>query len=705
MISDETRPAPPPWRRFVSRYRVAVTPGGAAMWLLRALGSVFTGLIMLVLGVGALVYYGGDPFMRELIEKQGSATLERRVTLGPAFHLAWGAPLRVYATDVHVANVPWGTGPDMFAAGRAEIDLDPWPLLHFQFRYQRIALENAKVLLETSNKGEGNWSTGTSAVAPQTRTEFPDVEDLEIKSGSFTWHNGVTNATTLVTFSQASAKTPDTTSPIALALAGTFQHEPYDFTARVGPLGQLQDPTRPYPVRFEGEVSRTKVSIDGKIARPLAFEGLDVALAVAGANLQDFAKLFTIPVPETPPYRLAGRLTHDGNRWAIARMDGRMGESRLTGDLLVDPSGKLPYIKADLASPLMDLADFKGFYGEEPAHTGASEVARARTPADKRAAARKQAEKADPNARVIPETAIPLKQLSGFNADVVFDGREIKRTSGVPFEHIKLDMSLKDGTLELKPLDFAVAGGTVAMRLVLVSTAHPVRSHADITVRRIDLNRLFRATPTMKEVKETSGIFGGFIRFDSTGDSERAVLANMTGDFGFFMEGGQFSELLIDLVGLDVFHAAVTYLEGDRPVPINCLAARFSARNGIATAQTLLFDTTPSTILGQGNVDLHDETINLRFVPQPKEFSPLSLRSPIDVSGALGHPSVRPEAKTLIARLGAAIGLGVAAGPAAILPLTDLGADVKGACAIAFAAHGPAVASSTGRPAARGGGR
>ncbi|MBV9862358.1 MAG: AsmA family protein [Alphaproteobacteria bacterium] len=670
------------WRTSLGR----VVRPAVGLALLRLLGSIFAGLVMLAVAAIALVYYGGDPFIRQLAMQQGSLLLNRQVRLGQDFHVAWGWPTRILATDVHIANADWGTGPDMFAASRLEIAIDPSPLLHLQYRLPLIALDNAKILLETSKEGDGNWSFGQSAAAPKNRTEMPDVEDIEAKNSSFTWHNGKTNATTLVTFTEFSAKTPDTVSPIALRLAGTFQHEPYRFAARIGPLAQLHDSSQPYPVRLEGEASRTKILIDGKIAEPIAFEGLDVELAVSGPNLEDFTKLFTIPVPQTPPYRLAGRLQHDGEHWSIQHMDGRMGESRLTGELMIDPSGKLPYIKAALVSPFMDLADFKGFYGEEPAHA-APEPARARTPAERQGAAKKAAEKTDPNARVIPATGIPLKQLSGFNTDLTFEGREIKRTAGLPFEHVKLAMSLKDGTLELKPLDFGIATGTVSARLVLASTARPAKVRADITVRHIDLNRLFRATPTMQQVKETSGIFGGFVKFDSTGDSPRALLGGMDGDFGFFMEGGQFSELLIDVFGLDVYHALITWIQGDKPVPIDCVATRFTAKGGIATAQTLMVDTTVSTILGQGNIDFKDETLDLRFVPQPKQYSPLSLRSPIDVTGALGHPSVRPEPQTLIAKLGAAIGLGVVAGPAAILPLSDLGADVKGACAQAFAAR------------------
>jgi hypothetical protein len=51
----------------------------------------------------------------------------------------------------------------------------------------------------------------------------------------------------------------------------------------------------------------------------------------------------------------------------------------------------------------------------------------------------------------------------------------------------------------------------------------------------------------------------------------------------------------------------------------------------------------------------------------------LALKGPIVIGGTFGKPSIRPEAGPLVARIGAAVGLGVLAPPLALLPLIDLG--------------------------------
>jgi AsmA family protein len=127
-------------------------------------------------------------------------------------------------------------------------------------------------------------------------------------------------------------------------------------------------------------------------------------------------------------------------------------------------------------------------------------------------------------------------------------------------------------------------------------------------------------------------------------------------------------------------------VRGDRPHPINCLVGNFDVQRGVATAKTFILDTTDTVVEGQGNVNLGDETIYLDLKPHPKDWSPLSLRTPIQVRGTLGEPQVKPHAGGLAARLGAAVGLAIVAPPAALLPLIETGLGEQNMCSRAFAA-------------------
>jgi uncharacterized protein involved in outer membrane biogenesis len=264
----------------------------------------------------------------------------------------------------------------------------------------------------------------------------------------------------------------------------------------------------------------------------------------------------------------------------------------------------------------------------------------------------------------------------------------VKPSGGLPFERFGIGVSLHDGALRLNPLRFALATGEVRADLSITPQRQSsAQIETNIDIRHIDLAKLFGGMEVPKQVKETAGIVGGFLKGKSSGGTQREVLANLDGDLGLFMEGGNFSHLLMEAFGLDVAESIGFLIEGDKPHPINCVVGRFDIAKGVATASTLLFDTTDTVIEGKGNLNLGDETIFLELTPHPKDWSPLSLRTPLEIRGTFAKPAVTPKKRDLAARLGAAIGLGIVAPPAALLPLIETGLGEKNLCAKAFGAQ------------------
>lgn len=63
----------------------------------------------------------------------------------------------------------------------------------------------------------------------------------------------------------------------------------------------------------------------------------------------------------------------------------------------------------------------------------------------------------------------------------------------------------------------------------------------------------------------------------------------------------------------------------------------------------------------------------MKISPQPKDFSIVSLRTPVHIGGTFKDPTVYPD-KMLAIRIGAAVLLGIFATPAAaLIPLIELG--------------------------------
>jgi uncharacterized protein involved in outer membrane biogenesis len=642
------------------------------MRITKIVGWIAGCLVLLLIAAGAALYFGGGPAVAWALEHPVSSMIGRQITIGK-LTLQWGAPTRIVAEDVHVANASWGSEPEMFTAKRLEIDLFVRSLIFGPTHVPLIATDGAKLLLETSDKGEGNWKMALRSTAPQKRNQSPFLEQVAVNDSVFVYRNGVTKAQSQLDIAKLQLDEKDPDAPIAIAADGTFQKQKLHLDGTVGALKELRDTTKPYPVKLNGALGDVQLVADGSIGEPMEFADVDMRLSLNGRNLDKLCDALGVPLPEFPDVRGTTQLVGGNGRWELKAMTLAAGKSDLEGGIAIDTTPKVPTLRANLTSKLVDLADFQGLYGAKPADSS--------TPA----------KPADPSGRVLPDTKINVQKLPGLNADVTFDSTRIRAPGGLPFERVSLGLKLKDGVLTLQPLRFHVAQGDVDLNLNFTpfTKSGPPHLTGGIDVRHVDLRHLLRNS-TSPMLQKTGGVVGGFIKIDTTGTSTREFLAAMDGDAGIFMENGQISDLLQQLAPIDALAALGVYVSGDKPVPINCFVSRFDIKKGVATATTLLLDTPDTNISGSGNINFASETIYLRLVPRNKSFTVVSLRTPVEIRGTFRKPEFSVQAAGLAARLGAAVGLGVVFPPAALLPLIDVGLGEHNACSAAYEQQQPA---------------
>lgn len=629
-------------------------------------------LLLVVIAVGAL-WLGGARAVAWAIEHPVSGMVGRQIRIDGPLTIRWGAPTRLVAEDVHVANAAWGSEPDMFQARRLEIDLYARTLLRGPTRIPLIALDGARLLLETSKTGERNWDFGAKSAAPKKRSQFPDLRHFAVTDSALVFHNGETEARTELGLANFDFQQPDPASPVTIAAEGTFQKAPIRIAGTVGPIAQLRDPQKPYPVKFDGGVDQIRIAAEGTIDEPLDFAGVYLRLSLSGAKLDELADMLGVPLPQLPDFRSTAVLAGGNGRFDLKALTMRTGHSDLEGGIAIDTNAKVPQLQANLTSTFIDLADFKGLYGAKPQASSAP------------------SKPPDPGDRIIPDTPISVQKLPGINAELNFDGTNIKSTGGLPLERVSLGLTLKDGELELRRLRFHAAQGDVNLgfHFTPFTKNGPPHLKANVDIRHVDLHQLLSGQSMPDILKQTAGVAGGFIKIDTSGVSTREFLARMNGDAGIFMENGRLSALLEQIAPINVLGALGVYIRGDEPVQINCFVSRFAIKQGVATATTLLFDTNDDTVLGEGNVNFADETLYLRLVPYNKSFTSVTLRAPVDVRGTFKKPDYHLEVGGLVARLGAAVGLGVLFPPAALLPLVDAGLGENNACSKAYAAQRP----------------
>ena len=163
------------------------------MHALKVAGLVLAGLVLLAGAAIAALLIGGDRLVAGLIEDRASAILARRVTIG---HLAirWARPLRLAGDNIHVANAPWGSTPDLFAAKHIELELDPSALLRFSPRVERVVLDDAALFLETSAQGKRNWTPSGEPGTGSLLRRLGQVGAAALHHGRFHFRNGQSGA-------------------------------------------------------------------------------------------------------------------------------------------------------------------------------------------------------------------------------------------------------------------------------------------------------------------------------------------------------------------------------------------------------------------------------------------------------------------------------------------------------------------------------
>jgi uncharacterized protein involved in outer membrane biogenesis len=406
-------------------------------------------------------------------------------------------------------------------------------------------------------------------------------------------------------------------------------------------------------------VGSTRARVAGTLIDPLRLKGEDLSFELQGSDLAQLYPIVGVPLPPTPPYKLSGHLRHQGDVWTLRKFAGRVGNSDLRGDFAVDRGQKPQLITADLVSRNLDMKDLGGFVGADRGTAKASP-------------------KPPPAGRVLPHEPFSLEKLRVANANVKFRGERIVAEK-LPLEKITATLKLYDGVLTLEPLNFGVAGGTLASHIRMDARRQVIRTRADVAVRGLRLEKLL---PGFKLSHANAGVLTGRVKADTAGNSVAKMLAQADGDAAVMMEGGSVSELLVRLINLDVANAIPVLLTGDRQLPVRCMVTHLKGVQGDFKVQTLVLDTGKAVVTGTGGVDFGAEAIDLKLVSKSKGFSLAALRGPINISGTFKNPKVGPDIPRAAGRGAAALALGwFTGGLGALIPLVDFGGARDSDCA------------------------
>lgn len=657
-----------------SVHPAAATQPPARPWPWRGRVLALLGALSLMLGL----VWGerqGWPWLVQPAADLVARLIDRRVDVtGQAqarLHL-WGgvrlsAPqLRIGAPAWAPADTPWllSLHDGELAVGYAAL----WRMAQGgRIEIERLQARRLQAWLTRLPDGRASWQLG-----PQPSAQAPDAAVTEVAKPlwqtvtvrDMVLHQGLFNVDDQVLGLQARVSASVVPEAQASAPGDPEHREPSWHWAAVAqgshrglPLHMRAHSSLPWrwltdrELVLEGSVGRARVSYQGPA--PDASGAGAGRFSLAGPSLAAVGEAVGITLPTTAAFQMSGALWWHGERTNVKVVQARIGDSRLSGDFTHDRGTTPPRLVGVLRGQRLALADLGPAVGVP-------------VPGDA----------AQASDRVLPDRPFNLPSLRAMDADVrlAIDLFDTGNAALQAMRDLRGRIVLQGGVLRLEQLSTRLAQGSVRGSIEL-DARQPEQAllSADLNVDDVRLEQWAKPLQRQGRAPLASGVLSGRIVVNGRGRSTAGLLGTLGGHADLALRDGQVSHLGIELAGLDLMEGLAEFIAGDESLPISCAQVRLEARDGVLRPAPAIVTTPDSTLWADGHISLKDETLDLRTRVAPKDFSLLTLRTPVQLRGPWRQVDVKvihPE--TWMRILGAAA-LAVVHPLAGVLPLVDPG--------------------------------
>lgn len=373
--------------------------------------------LVVVLAVLAIAFPG--LWLAPLVESRLQARLDRDVQVGDA-DLGL-TPFKVTLTNLKVANPAWAEPPWLLDVARLEAYPRLGDVLSGGLGFKRWEVEHPAVHLVRHPQHGLSWS-------PQGEGGDLPVDSLVLSGGRLTYSAPARDTRVSGRFGSRPAQ-----ERLHVSLSGTWRGQPARLEGWTARLLDLRGADQ-VPVGFDLAVGDTTAVGQGTIRR-LGAEGgphYRISLDAAGPDLQAWETIAGATMPSSPPYHLRGDLSWDGERYAFRKAGGTIGESRVSGGIIVQP-GPVTAVGGQIHAAHMEMADVFALGGGNGGNGGGAETG------------------------LLPD---------GLSLDLDVQARELVMP-GQTLHDVDTHVALAGGRLTVEPFSASVAGRPVNGHLIV----------------------------------------------------------------------------------------------------------------------------------------------------------------------------------------------------------------------------------------------
>ena len=470
-------------------------------------------------------------------------------------------------------------------------------------------MEAATFHLARDSAGRANWQL--TEPGRSDNTDLPIIRVLSIPNAHFLLDDDLRHLKFDGTVSAEDDSATGGLPSLRLAGRGQLNGREASFEITGDPLATASH-KQPYHFAFDERSSGSRLTGHGYLERPFDFDLFDTTFDVAGTDLKDLYFLTGVTLLNTGIYRLSGKLARRGTKSKFSDLALSSGQSDVKGAVSIDSSSGRPKFVIDLNSQTLRMSDL----GER----AAARISKSATSAP----------------LLLSDSMFDPGTLRRGDAVVTFRAHRVD-VGLVSLQEISAKATLDHGILAVAPLSGDVLEGKLVAYVRL--DARPEVPAADVNLKIADL-QLAQVNRKNSSQPPVEGPLQVHVMITGRGRSIHQVAASANGTATAALPRGAIRAALAELTGVDLRGLGLLISKSTQEVAIRCAVARFEAHEGTLTAQTLVVDTDPVLITGEGVIHLDSEGLDLALRGHPKSLRLFRLRSTVSVQGTLAHPSV-----------------------------------------------------------------
>ncbi len=587
--------------------------------------------------------------------------------------------IAVVVEDLHLANIDWGSQPEMLSVRKAALELALKPLMDGRVEVQRILIEGAEIWLELDEQGRGNW-----AFSPR-QGASSEPKPGRAKAGEFSLAH-VQWLDSRVTFHSPRLKQDLTLRIDELNLQA--QQANYGLLARLnlaeqalriegsfGGLSAFRAESEFWPFDLTLQMQGLDLSSQGQLS--LGAHAGDFNLALQ-ARLSDTQALQALLPRQAEGLRklpqnlqLEAQVRRLGPVLSLQPFKLSTGGQSLEGELF-ERGTKPLRLEVKLKSEALDLRPFV---------PTTQSAARAGSPDPGKAASASKA-----RSPVFSREAWPLPKTLPLALDVALDIRALQAPKLPPIQGLLAHFEMQPQGLALKSAHWQMAGGLWQASAALdlpapegqAATSKPKAKPMPQWRLRMDGRDIgIDALQPYLGGSLGTALRGGRLRMAvdvaAQGDDAHEWVSSLQGqvllDARNFVLLGRVNQLGTDVL-MGLVRALLPGEQNRSDNPIRCAVMRLPFKQGRAEVdRSIALESEQFNLAALGQIDLGKETLSLSMRPSTQKglgVSAANLSALVQLQGPLNQPEISWDAAGT-AQQASQVGLKLATGGLSIL--------------------------------------